>query len=130
MPSQSDSSLTLLERFSAAWNNHDLSGLMACMHGDCVFETAAGSEACGTRVEGRSAVAAAFESAWINVPDAQWTQAHHWVSGDRGVSEWTFEGTAQDGSRIQANGVDLFTFKDGLILVKDVFRKDRKPQPV
>jgi nucleoside-diphosphate-sugar epimerase len=54
---------------------------------------------------------------------------HIFVHGDFGVSEWTFEGTAADGSRIETDGVDLFTFKDGKILVKNVFRKARPNIP-
>ncbi|CAM3787047.1 DUF4440 domain-containing protein [Bordetella sputigena] len=115
----------MLEAFSAAWNRHDLPALMSFMHEDCVFETAAGPLACGARHQGHESVARAFASAWENVPDAQWENGRHWVSGDRGVSEWTFTGTAADGSRIEVDGVDLFTFRDGKILVKNVFRKTR-----
>ena len=122
-------SAATLEAFAAAWNRHDLAALMAFMHRDCVFETAAGLEAFGTRHQGPEAVAAAFASAWQNMPDAQWRDGRHWVSGERGVSEWTFTGTAADGTRVQAHGVDLFTFKDGKILRKNVFRKDRPRLP-
>jgi ketosteroid isomerase-like protein len=118
-----------LEAFSAAWNRHDLPALMSFMHPDCVFETAAGAEAFGTRHQGHAAVAAAFESAWKNFPDAQWRNGRHWVMGERGVSEWTFTGTAADGTRSESDGVDLFTFKDGKILVKNVFRKARPTLP-
>jgi ketosteroid isomerase-like protein len=34
-------------------------------------------------------------------------------------------GTGADGKRIEANGVDIFTFRDGKILVKNAFRKVR-----
>ena len=112
-----------LAAFSDAWNRHDLPALMSFMHADCIFETAAGPQAFGVRHEGHAAVAKAFESAWLNVPDAQWRNGQHWVSGERGVSEWTFTGTAADGSAIESSGVDLFVFKDGKILVKNVFRK-------
>ena len=118
-----------LEAFSAAWNAHDIDALMRFMHDDCVFETAAGPDACGTRHSGREAVRTAFAAAWQNFPDAQWRNARHLVAGDRGISEWTFTGTAADGSRIEANGVDVFTFRDGKILVKNVFRKDRPRLP-
>lgn len=122
-------SVDMLASFSDAWNRHDLPALMSFMHEQCVFETVGGPEACGTRLTGLAAVAAAFESAWKNFPDAQWRNGRHFVSGDRGVSEWTFTGTAADGSRIEADGVDLFTFRDGKILVKNVFRKDRPRLP-
>lgn len=119
-------SVDTLIAFAAAWNRHDLAALMAFMHPDCVFETAAGTEAWGTRHVGQAAVARAFEQAWLSVPDAQWRDGRHWLAApDRGVSEWTFTGTHADGSRLEAHGVDLFTFRDGLIAVKNVFRKDR-----
>lgn len=115
----------MLEAFEEAWNRHDIDALMAFMHDDCIFDTAAGALACGTRHVGRDAVRAAFPAAWKAFPDAQWRNARHAVFGERGVSEWTFTGTAADGTRIEADGVDLFTFRDGLILVKSVYRKDR-----
>jgi ketosteroid isomerase-like protein len=102
---------------------------MSFMHPDCVFLTAAGDQACGTRHSGTEAVRKAFAGAWTAVPDVQWTKGKHFVHGDFGVSEWTFEGTAADGSRIETDGVDLFTFKDGKILVKNVFRKARPNIP-
>ena len=118
-----------LEAFSDAWNRHDIDALMSFMTDDCVFETAAGPEACGTRHVGTQAVRQAFAMAWQTVPDAQWRNGVHHVMGDFGVSEWTFTGTAADGSGIEVNGVDLFTFRDGKIAVKNVFRKARPNLP-
>ena len=119
----------MLEAFGAAWNRHDLDALMSFMTEDCVFETSAGPEACGTRHAGREAVRKAFAAAWHSFPDAQWRNARHFIDGDRGVSEWTFTGTAADGSRVEANGVDVFTFRDGRIHTKNSFRKDRPRLP-
>ena len=102
---------------------------MSFMSEDCVFETAAGPDACGARHQGQAAVRKAFAAAWETVPDAQWRNGVHHVAGDFGVSEWTFTGTAADGSRIEVNGVDLFAFKDGKIQRKNVFRKNRPNLP-
>jgi steroid delta-isomerase-like uncharacterized protein len=121
--------IEMLQAFADAWNAHDIDALMSFMHDDCVFETAAGPDACGARHVGRGAVRAAFAAAWNNFPDAQWRNARHFVAGERGVSEWTFTGTAADGARVEANGVDVFTFRDGKILVKNAFRKDRPRLP-
>lgn len=118
-----------LAAFSAAWNRHDIDSLMSFMSDDCVFQTAAGPEAYGARHEGPAAVRTAFESAWINFPDAQWIHDRHFVHENFGVSEWTFTGTAADGSRVEADGVDVFTFKDGKIQLKNVFRKNRPNLP-
>lgn len=119
----------MLQAFADAWNAHDVDALMRFMHDECVFETATGPQACGARHEGREAVRKAFAAAWQNFPDAQWRNARHFVAGERGVSEWTFTGTAADGTRVEANGVDIFTFRDGKILVKNAFRKDRPRLP-
>ena len=118
-----------LEAFSAAWNAHDVDALMSFMSEDCVFQTAAGPDACGTRIVGAAAVRQAFALAWQTVPDAQWTKGVHFVSGDFGTSQWTFTGTAADGSRIETDGIDVFTFKDGKIALKNVFRKARPNLP-
>jgi ketosteroid isomerase-like protein len=118
-----------LAAFSDAWNRHDIDALMSYMHDDCVFLTAAGPDACGTRHHGREAVKKAFAAAWGAVPDAQWRNGRHEVNGDTGQSTWTFTGTAADGSRIEVDGVDLFTFRDGKIFVKNVFRKQRPNLP-
>jgi ketosteroid isomerase-like protein len=119
----------MLEAFSAAWNAHDVDALMSFMSEDCVFQTAAGPEACGTRVTGPEAVRKAFAAAWQAVPDAQWENGVHFVHGDFGTSQWTFTGTAADGSRIETDGIDVFTFKNGKIALKNVFRKARPNIP-
>ena len=118
-----------LQAFSDAWNRHDIDALMGFMTDDCVFQTAAGPDACGTRHTGHAAVRKAFALAWETVPDAQWLRPTHRVDGDFGVSEWTFTGTAADGSRIEADGVDLFLFRNGKIALKNAFRKARPNLP-
>ena len=118
-----------LEAFSDAWNRHDIHALMGFMTDDCVFMTAGGPDACGARHVGCEAVRKAFPAAWLVSPDAQWRNGKHVVQGDFGVSQWTFTGTAADGSRIETDGVDVFTFRDGKIAVKNVFRKARPNLP-
>jgi ketosteroid isomerase-like protein len=122
-------SVAFLEAFTDAWNRHDIDALMAAMTDDCVFEAAGGPDVCGTRYQGREAVRAGFAQAWATFPDAQWQSGRHFVCGDRGVSEWRFTGTRRDGTHIDANGCDIFTFRDGRIAVKNAFRKDRPAMP-
>ncbi len=118
-----------LSAFSEAWNRHDIDALMSFMTDDCVFQTAAGPDACGTSHSGTEAVRKAFAAAWQAIPDAQWENGQHFVQGDFGTSQWTFTGTAPDGSRIETDGVDVFTFRDGKICLKNVFRKTRPNLP-
>lgn len=115
-----------LQAFADAWNRHDIDALMGFMTEDCVFESSLGPEACGTRYEGVAAVREGFSRGWRDYPNAQWLNARHFVSGDRGVSEWTFTGNrASDGARMETNGCDLFTFHEGRIRIKNSWRKAR-----
>jgi taurine dehydrogenase small subunit len=41
------------------------------------------------------------------------------------VSDWTFSGTDAEGMRVEAEGADLFTLRDGKIIVKQALRKAR-----
>ena len=72
-------------------------------------------------------VRAAYEAVFAQISDARWADARHFVTGNRGVSEWTFTGTLNDGRRVEVNGCDLFLFRNGNIAVKNSFRKNRPP---
>jgi steroid delta-isomerase-like uncharacterized protein len=117
----------VLQAFADAWNRHDVDALMSFMTDDCVFEASAGPDICGNRYAGREAVRASFAEVWTTFPDAHWGNARHFVSGDRGVSEWTFTGTRLDGTRVEVNGCDLFAFRKGKIVLKNSYRKNRPP---
>jgi steroid delta-isomerase-like uncharacterized protein len=117
-----------LAAFSDAFNRHDADALMTFMTDDCIFDAAAGSEVYGARFVGKDAVRAAFEAVFSTFPDAHWGDGVHYVAGSRGVSEWVFSGTHAEGWRIEAQGCDLFEFRDGLIAVKRAFRKERPKQ--
>jgi steroid delta-isomerase-like uncharacterized protein len=125
-PSEADV-FKLLDRFADAWNRHDLDALMSMMTDDCVFAASAGPQIDGRRSEGTQAVRAAFAAVFEACPDAHWANCRHFIAGNRGVSEWTFTGTQRDGSRVEVNGCDLFTFRDGRIAIKNSYRKNRPP---
>jgi steroid delta-isomerase-like uncharacterized protein len=119
----------VLDAFANAFNRHDADAILSFMTSDCVFESSAGPDVCGTRYAGRDAVRAAFAEVFATFPDAEWRHARHFIQGDRGVSEWTFTGTrAADGSRIEVHGCDVFTFRDGKIALKNSYRKNRPPR--
>ena len=119
--------VAMLDAFADAWNRHDIDALMSFMADDCTFESSAGPDVCGRRFSGREAVRNGFLDVWAVFPDAHWGNARHFVHGDRGVSEWTFTGTKVDGTRVEVNGCDLFTFRDGRIALKNSYRKQRAP---
>jgi ketosteroid isomerase-like protein len=98
---------------------------MSFMADECVFELSVGPDRWGARYEGREQVRAGYAHVLATFPDGRWNDATHFIAGERGVSEWVFTATAADGSAIEVNGCDLFTFRDGKIAVKNSFRKVR-----
>lgn len=127
MPRNGSDEVTLqqLEEFADAWNRHDADAILAMMTPDCVMEVSAGNEVCGTRYSGQDGVRRGIVEVFEGFPDARWNEARHFIVGDRGVSEWVFTGTRRDGSRVEVNGCDLFTFRDGKIALKNSYRKQR-----
>ena len=111
--------------FEEGWNRHDVDRLMTFMAEDCVFESTAGPEACGTRHAGRERVREAFARVFAAFPDARFDEARHFVAGERGASEWVFRGTRADGTKLEVNGCDLFTFAGGKIALKSSYFKTR-----
>ena len=128
-PAQNKPSITILDGFAKAFNDHDANKIVSYMTDDCVFEASAGPDADGERFVGKEVVKKAFEEVFKTFPDANWGNARHFISGNRAVSEWTFTGTKQDGSKIEVTGCDVFTFRNGKIAIKNSYRKNRPPIP-
>jgi steroid delta-isomerase-like uncharacterized protein len=128
---QADSKLLdLLASHTEAWNRHDLETLMSLFAEDCVFDASGGDEVCGKRYHGYQEVEEAFAEVFRSMPDARWGGGrHHALSPDYGVSEWTLTGTLPDGRRLEVNGCDFLTVRDGKIISKNSYRKNRPPIP-
>src|SRR5207244_11670925 len=90
--------------FRDGWNRHDVDVLMTFMSNDCVYESTAGPEVCGTRHAGRERVREAFARGFTACPDATFADARHFVAGNRGVSERFVRRTGARGSKWGAPG--------------------------
>ena len=112
-----------LDAFADAWNRHDVDAILAMMTDDCVFEAGQGPDVNGTVFSGVGEVRRGIEDVFATFPDARWNDLRHFLAADRGVSEWVFTGTGPDGTRVQVQGCDVFTFRDGRIAVKNLYRK-------
>jgi ketosteroid isomerase-like protein len=113
----------MLREIAAAFDRHDLDGIMAYFADDAVFEGPRGPHPWGQRFVGHDAVRAAFADRFAGIPDIRYQQDEHFVDGDRGASEWTLSGTATDGRRIEVRGCDLWTLRGDRIVKKDSYWK-------
>ena len=120
-------SVAILKAILAAFNNHDLDGVMRFFSEDCVLEMPRGPDPWGTRYTGFAAVKEGLRSRFIGIPDVHYSDDTHCVCGDTGISRWTLRGTSIDGTRIEVNGCDFYTFDRGKVVKKDSYWKI--PQP-
>jgi taurine dehydrogenase small subunit len=117
----------ILDRFTGAWNDHDVDAVMELFDDDCSYLASFGPEKDGTAYRGRDEVRAGVVAYLANFPDGRYSDVQSFVSGSRGACQWTFAGTSQQtGERVEVRGCDLFEFANGKIRTKDAFRKERR----
>lgn len=126
---QDSVTMNVLVGFANAFNAHDVDGILSYMADDCIFLASAGPDANGEKFAGKEAVRKAFEDVFKTYPDARWSNLSYTIAGNRTITEWLFTGTRADGSRTEVTGCDLCTFRDGKIILKNSFRKNRPPLP-
>ena len=106
----------VIDAYNEAWNRHDLDGIVALHAPGMVFE----NWSAGERAEG-DAVRAHIGSIFENWPDLRFTGRSLYVGEAFVVQEWTAYATHPSGKELTWEGVDIFPFKDGKILRKDVY---------
>ncbi|WP_290653546.1 nuclear transport factor 2 family protein [Aquisalimonas sp.] len=113
--------IDFLERFLEGWNRHDLDGILQMLNRDCLYITGSGD-----RFQGHDEIREGLAGFLETFPDAHWYEARHFVSSDRGASEWIFTATGSDGTRFELDSCDLFTFRNGRISVVSAYRRERR----
>lgn len=106
-----------------AFNRHDLDAIMSYFADDCSFDMPRGPQAWGRRCIGKEQVRDGLASRFQGIPDVHYGEDRHFVSGNRGVSEWRLTGTTTSGVRIDVYGCDLWEFAGGKIVRKDSYWK-------
>jgi ketosteroid isomerase-like protein len=115
--------VAFIERYDQAWNDQDVDAIMSMHTLDMVFE----NHTRGVRVEG-PAVRELLESTFADQPDMRFSGRRRDVGDDFVVSEWTATATDGDGRRVEWDGIDVFPFRDGLIVRKDVYSSSHAPR--
>ena len=112
-----------IDRYNNAWNAHDVDAIVALHAPGMVFA----NHTAGETVEGeavRGHIAQIFE----NWPDLAFRGRRLYTRDGLVVSEWTATATAADVRKLEWDGVDIFPFRDGLILRKDVYSSAHNPR--
>lgn len=122
-PTTSTSAMTpteIVAAFNAAFDRHDVDGVMALMTPDCVFDDTTPPD--GRRHDGADAVRAAWESFFSASPTARFTTEEVIAAGDRVVVRWRYDWADQE-TPGHVRGVDLFHVVNGLIAEKSAYVK-------
>jgi len=114
-----------LKQLCAAFNAHDLEGVMAHFADDCVLEMPRGDKPWGARSEGKAAVRKALAGRFEGLPDVHYGSEQHFADegANTGMSKWILTGTRRDGQRIEVWGCDFYTFRGGKVIRKDSYWK-------
>ena len=114
----------VLQGFCDAGNAHDIDAMISFFSADCEFYSSIGPNVYGKLYKGIESVREGLLYFLDICPNGQWRNIRYFVSGNRGLIEWTFVGTTPNGANIEVAGCDLITFKDAKIAIKDSYRKN------
>jgi ketosteroid isomerase-like protein len=109
--------IELLNDFNAAFNRHDVDGMMALMTPDCVFENTYPPPD-GERFEGQAAVWQFWEDFFRLSPNAHLEFEEIVACGERAFQRWVYHWLDAGGGSGSVRGVDVFRFKEGKIAEK------------
>lgn len=112
-----------VRRFCAAWNAHDLDGIVDMMTDDVVFEASFGKDPWGSRVTGKAGVREFVRDMVQRIPDIRWDEIRHFVCPEHAVVESVTTGTPRGSTRFESHLVDVLTLRDGKIAAKRSYRK-------
>jgi steroid delta-isomerase-like uncharacterized protein len=105
------------ERYFAAWAARDLDAIVALHTDDTKFHLHVGDEP----ARGRAAVRETFAQILTQWPDLHFHPVALRYGDDFWVAQWRMTATGADGSRMEADAVDVITVVDGLVKTKDTY---------
>jgi steroid delta-isomerase-like uncharacterized protein len=118
-----------IDRYNAAWNDHDVDAILSMHTEDSVFE----NHVTGDLNVGREQIGRAISSIFAVFPDLAFETRRAYIRDDLVVQEWTARGTHEGpmtrsgitleptGKKVEYKGMDVIPIQDGLIARKDVY---------
>lgn len=117
MDTLTQSTLTTVEQFNAAFNRHDVDAIMALMTEDCRFENTFPAPD-GTLYQGQAAVRAFWQEFFESSPAARFDFEEVFAAGERAAVIWTYHWVGADGQPGHVRGVDIMRVGEGKVAEK------------
>ena len=118
-----DVTFEILHRVADAFARRDVDGIVNSFAEDGEFRNARGPDYWGQSFKGKAAIRSYFEPLFASAGDVKWVHTNESICGDRAVTEWHRTATLRTGERQEWLGCDLYTFRRGLIVMKDTYIK-------
>jgi steroid delta-isomerase-like uncharacterized protein len=119
----------LIDRYNAAWNDHDVDAILTMHTDDSVFE----NHTTGDINVGKDAIGKAIRGIFTVFPDLEFETRRQYIRDDLVVQEWTARGThlgkmtraglevEPTGQQVEYRGMDVIPIEDGKVARKDVY---------
>ncbi|MDP6189865.1 MAG: nuclear transport factor 2 family protein [Gammaproteobacteria bacterium] len=117
--------ITLVDAIGDAFNANDIDAVMPHFHEDAVFDHAIGAAEHGVRFSGKDALRTVFGGLFDKVENVHWQTLDARIAGDKAFCEYRRSARFKDGTEETCLSVDILTFRDGLIIHKDTYYKQR-----
>lgn len=118
-----------IDRYSDAWNRHDVDAIIALHTDDSVFE----NHTSGGIAVGKAEIRKLIEGVFATFPDLRFSTRRAYVREGVAVLEWTATATHANpitrggqtyppsGKKLSWDGMDVLPTRDGLVARKDVY---------
>ena len=118
-----------IDRYNAAWNDHDVDSIVAMHTDESVFE----NHTTGDLNVGREAIGNAIRGIFTVFPDLTFETRRQYIRDDLVIQEWTAHGThlgkmtrsgmevEPTGKTVEYRGMDVIPIEAGKVARKDVY---------
>ena len=118
-----------IDRYNAAWNDHDVDGVVELHTENSVFE----NHTTGDVNVGKDAIGNAIRGIFTVFPDLTFETRRQYIRDDLVVQEWTARGThlgkmmraglevEPTGKQVEYRGMDVIPIEGGKVARKDVY---------
>jgi ketosteroid isomerase-like protein len=115
----------LVDAVGNAFNANDIDKVMQYFAPNAIFDHAVGADEHGIRFEGADVIRTVFSSLFEKVENVHWETLGCGIVENKAYCEYRRTAKHKDGSSEEYLSVDILTFKDGLIVHKDTYYKQR-----
>ena len=118
-----DVTLERLHEIADAFARRDVDGIVNSFAEDGEFRNAKGPDFWGRSYKGKAAIRSYFAPLFASTGDVAWKHTSEFICHNRAVTEWHRTATLNTGEKQSWLGCDLYTFRRGLIVMKDTYIK-------